>query len=312
MPSLQQQDKVIAILCSDLHLSQKPPRSRRKEPDWFKAMARTLNELKGVSEHYGAPILCGGDVFDHWRADPELVNFAINFLPEMYAIPGQHDLPLHNMDLIERSAYWTMVLIGRITPVYHKQPITIENNIILHAFPWGTTIEPQKEQSKKKHVAICHEYFWTDNHHFHGAPKENEASRYKKKIKGYHAVAYGDNHKGFLTKINGISVLNCGGFMRRTSDQKDYEPSIGLLCASGDIIQHRLQISHEKFTTLEEEEIGIRKVLKSQDMDNFLTGLHETATKSFDFLEAIEYAMKKTYVTDDVRRMILEALGKDK
>lgn len=275
-------------------------------------MANTLQQLGAVAEEYDAPILCAGDIFHHWRTAPELINFAINFLPKMYAIPGQHDLPLHNMELIHKSAYWTMCLIGRVTPVHHQVPLAIENNIVIHAFPWGTTIEPMEDESKKYHVAICHEYFWNASHSFPGAPEEQEMGRYKDKIQGYHGVAYGDNHKGFKTKVNGIEVLNCGAFFRRTSDEKTYEPSIGLLCASGKIIRHYFKTSHEKFSTLEDEEIGIRKVLKSQDMDSFLSGLRETGEKQFDFLEAIEYSMKKKVVSNEVRRIILECLGKDK
>ncbi len=308
---MQKRDKVIAILCSDIHLSAKPPRARRKEACWFDAMAYTLTQMRALSERYTAPILCAGDLFDHWRAEPELINFAINYLPEMYAIPGQHDLPLHNIDLIKRSAFWTMVLVGRVTPVHFGKPLIAENNLVIHGFPWDTTIAPFEGESKKHHVAICHQYFWTNHHHFPGAPKEREAKVYRNKIKGYHAVAFGDNHKGFLTKINDTFVLNCGGFTRRKSDEENYEPQVGLLCRSGRIIIHKFKTSHEKFITLAEEEEGLRKMLRVNDMGDFLVGLSELQQQSFDFVEALNYAMEKKSVSNNIRRLILQALGRE-
>ena len=304
---MRESDKVIAILCADIHLSLRPPRARRKEEDWFKAMVHPLRELEALAQRYNAPILCAGDVFDHWRAEPELVNFAINYLPEMYAIPGQHDLPLHNLNFIKKSAFWTMVLIGRITPVIEK-PLPIENNMVLHGFPFGSRIEPFTRDSNKLHVALCHEYFWIKEFSFPNAPEEHESRAYKNRIQGYHAVVFGDNHKGFLTKVNGIGVLNCGGFMRRTSDQKEYRPQIGLLCSSGNILLHRLKVGHESFTTLEEESLQIRRMLQAHDLSQFISGLSDLQTKSFDFLMAIETAMDRKMVSNDVREIIIEAL----
>lgn len=308
---MRQRDKVIAIICSDLHLSQKPPRVRRQEPSWFDVMAHALKELQMLSTKYKAPILCAGDIFDHWRADPELVNFAIKFLPEMYAIPGQHDLPLHSMDLIKKSIYWTMVLVGKITPVIHNKPITAENNIVIHGFPWGTKIHPNKGKSKKFHIAICHDYFWINGHNYPGAKEKQKAERYKNLIKGYHAVGFGDNHKGFVTKVNGINVINCGTFMRRKADEEDYRPRVGLICESGAILRHGMKTSHETFTSPAEEERQIRQMLKVHDMQDFLTGLTELQKKSFDFIDALELAIEERMLNKKVRKVILEALRGD-
>lgn len=307
-----EQDKVIAILCSDLHLCPKPPRARRGEPNWFDAMKNPLRQLFVLSGRYRCPIICAGDVFDHWKAEPELINFAINYLPEMYAVPGQHDLPLHSMDLIKRSAFWTMVLVGKINPLMPGKPVVAENNMVIHGFPWGSKIKPFTGKSGKLQIGVCHEYFWDSNHCFPGAPKEKESKRYRDEVQGYHAVAFGDNHKGFLTEVGGTPVLNCGGFMRRSSDEVDYEPQVGLLCKSGKIMIHKLRTEDEKFTTLEEEDNGVRKMLKAHDMTDFISGLSELNQKSFDFVLALEMAMEEKMVTNGVRKLILEALGRDK
>ena len=103
---------VVAIACSDIHLTLTPPAARAKEPDWFAAMLRPLNELRHLAKIHEVPIICGGDVFDTWRVPNELVNWAIQHLPEMYSIPGQHDLPFHQIDDIDKSAYRTLEWVG--------------------------------------------------------------------------------------------------------------------------------------------------------------------------------------------------------
>jgi DNA repair exonuclease SbcCD nuclease subunit len=248
----QNQDQVIAILCADIHLSMKPPRGRREEPDWFKAMKKSLDDLALLSSHYNAPILCAGDVFDHWKAEPHLINFALEYLPTMYAIPGQHDLPLHNMDLIEKSAFWTLSLAEKIIPVIQEEPIALENSIVLHSFPWGRKLKPLEDPIEGRfHVALVHDFFWIKGHTFQTASKNHRASKYKNKVKGYHAVCFGDNHSGFKIKLDDVPVLNCGTLMRRKSHEKEYRPRIGLLCKSGRILIHRVNIKGEYFRTVE-------------------------------------------------------------
>ena len=307
MSLMRQRDGVIAILCADIHLSANPPKCRRKEPDWFDTMYKAITQIKAVANHYSAPILCAGDVFDHWKAEPQLINFALNHLPEMYAIPGQHDLPLHNIELIQRSAYWTLVLAGKIHNVPYGDSVMIENNIILHGFPYGFPIKALEEKTKKYHVAIAHDYFWMDTHCYTGAPKGNNSTAYKDRVNGYDAVVFGDNHKGFLTDIDDVPIFNCGGLMRRSVDEKEYNPQIGLLCKSGQIIIQKLNILSDVFE--EKEELrGVRGKLGRADLENFLYGLDDLQHKHFDFIEAIEYAIKSRQVDNKVKKIILEAL----
>lgn len=303
-------DRVIALLCSDIHLSMKPPRARRKEYDWFGAMLRPIMQLKELQKEYNVPILCPGDVFNHWRAEPALINFALNHLPHMYAIPGQHDLPLHSIDLIHKSAFWTLVLAERIEPIMQKD-VEIENDIVLHGFGWGKKIEPLHEDAAegKYHVALVHDYIWTDGHSFKHAPLKHKAGKFKPLVKGYHAVAFGDNHIGFKTRLGGVPVYNCGGFMRRRIDEKRNIPRIGLLCKSGRILTHRLSIRGEKFIDTDMDMDGEMRSTPS-DFTDFMNGLCELQEVGFDYIEAIEFIMKKSMIKNSVRKVLLEILGR--
>ena len=312
MPIMRKQDgdKVIAILCADIHLSVNPPRARREENNWFLAMKKSLDQLTELSSYYNVPILCSGDVFDHWKAEPHLINFALKYLPEMYATPGQHDLPLHNIDLIEKSAFWTLCLAGRISPVLTKEPVMINDKIIVHGFPWGKKLTSLKKRIKGKyHVALVHDYFWRKGYTHPKAPRNNHMNKFKELVVGYHAVSFGDNHKGFKVILNKVPVWNCGTLMRRTENDKEYQPRIGLLCISGKIFSHSISTKNEKFKSIEEDFEGERRT-STGDIIDFLHGLKEAQAHNFDYAEAIEFLMKKYSTKNKVRKIILEALDR--
>ena len=100
----------IAVVCSDVHLSDKPPVSRSGEPDWFAAMERTLNEVNALAESHDIPVIAAGDIFDRPRVSPALEVFAARNLRGWYCIPGQHDLPNHRLDRLDQSSYGVLVL----------------------------------------------------------------------------------------------------------------------------------------------------------------------------------------------------------
>jgi len=308
-------DRVIAVLCADIHLSPDPPRARRDElksdsGGWYKAMKKSLDELLRVSSYYNVPILCAGDIFHHWRAEPALINFALQYLPEMYAIPGQHDLPLHNIDMIEKSAFWTLCLSDKIIPVINEEPVMTKNGVIVYGFPWGRKLKPLKKRIEGKfHVAIVHDFFWSKNHTHPKAPKSNHMSKFRDLVTGYDAVVFGDNHKGFKAKLNGVPVWNCGTMMRRNQDEKDYIPRIGLLCNSGKILTHGISTKNEKFKTVEEDYEGVCR-MSTDDMADTLHGLKEAAQHNLDYAEALRFLMERYSVKNEVRKIIMEALDR--
>lgn len=315
MPLVRKLDeKIIGIGFSDAHLSLNPPRAR-KDKDWMRAMEIPLQEIRALQKKLDVPIFFSGDLFHHWKEDPELVNFALLNLPEMYAIPGQHDLPLHSLDLLKKSSFWTMVLAGKIHLVPMGHPLRIKTGvragsdpdyIFLYGFPWGEEISPLKRREEGIHIALCHDYFWEGDHCFPTAPKNKEARSWAGKIKGYDLVIFGDNHKGFITSVGGVHVLNCGGMMRRRSDEMDYRPQVGLIYESGRVQPYRLNTSEDKLVRLEEspEVIGMRE----DDLQEFLEELGDLRKDQIDFKDALMRRMTKIGAKRPIRAMVMRAL----
>lgn len=295
--------EVLAILCGDLHLSHAVPPCRSDEPHWYDTMAKALAGLRGLETVHSAPIICSGDVFDRWQSCAELINFAIEWLPQMYAIPGQHDLPNHNYGEINRSAYQTLEKAGVITSLIPGTRTAIRDYdrcFYVTGFPWGFDVKPLETHTDAIHLAVIHAYCWQKGATYPGAPDSGHIGNFKKQLEGYDAAVFGDNHKGFLAG----NVLNCGGFMRRTSDQEDYEPQVGLLYDDGTIGVHKLDISQDRFRRVE-------KALPANaetDASEFLAELNALGVDSLDFNVAIRRYLDKEKPGRVVEALVLGAI----
>lgn len=303
--------KIIAIFVADIHLQLNAPVWRSNEPDWFAAMKRPLDEIKDIQKKYNCPVICAGDVFDRWNSPPELINFAIENLPFLYSIPGQHDLPLHSYDDIKKSAYWTLVKAGRLLNLPHNEVLNMDGNITLHGFPFGSKITPPNEKYRRRiNIAITHQYVWMEGHSYKTAPIENEINtKTYKQFANYDISVFGDNHCGFMGEVFDDKLkkvfFNCGSLMRRHSDQIDYRPQIGLLYEDGFIMPHYLDISKDKYIELEGE---IKLGTISISIKSFIDELEKLCSTDLDFHETMKQCITKSKISKAVENIILRAM----
>lgn len=321
--------EVVAIFCSDLHLSLKPPIWRSAEPNWLSAQARPLEEVRDLQEKYECPVICAGDVFDRsrkiadgWNAPAELINFAIDQLPDMYAIPGQHDLPNHQYEDIHRSAYWTLVEAGKIKNILPGD-ITIADDanknkgLVVSGFPPGYKIKPPQQCHDIVDgwidIAVIHDYIWIPGYSYPKAPDENKVSKNLSLLEGYDIAVYGDNHKGFYTNRfpskdpHYPRIFNCGTLMRRKSDEIDYKPQVGLLMSDGSVTPYYLDISQDKYIPKAEEQV--KAML---DMGEFFDELEKLGKTALDFVEAMKEFLHRGKTSTEAKQIILDTMESKK
>lgn len=303
---------VLAIATADIHLSSDPPISRSVEKDWFKVMASYLTQLADLQEEYRCPIFVAGDLFNKWNTTPELISFAIANIPNhVWAVPGNHDLPDHNYRELKRSAYWTLVEAGKLNNLEpgvttHFGPLAVTG------FPHGFQVQPPSNpgHSLMLQMALVHAYIWTQHTGYQTAPAEARLGSWRAKLQDYDIAVFGDNHKGFLSQSETeCSVLNCGTFMRRISDEKNYKTCVGLINMDGTITRHYLDTKEDKFMVnkaveaLEECEkwIGV-------NMTEFLVELSTMSDSAIKFGDALKRFMEKNKVPQEVRIEAIRAL----
>lgn len=246
MSDMRSDAQVIAIACADLHLCSKSPTARSSEPCWWEAMRRPLRELLELQNEHDVPVLCAGDVFDKWNASAELINFAMQELPDSFVtIAGQHDLPFHGLNEMHRSGLGVLTQSDDVVFLNAFQYRNERHKVIfsVSGFSWGQAITPP-ESRDELNIALIHAYCWKKGSSFPGA-ELNHVSSFKEQLQGYDIAIFGDNHLPFEAKAGDCLVFNCGGFMRRKSDEIKHRPSCGLIYSDGSIKRHYFDTSEE-------------------------------------------------------------------
>lgn len=295
----------IAILCSDLHLSHKPPLARTVEPCWYKAMERVLARLRKAQQAIGdVPVLFAGDLFDTWKVPAELINFAITNLPNnMLAIAGQHDLMYHRHEEIDKTPFWTLVKSGKIVNVPSYNPVTLKvNNVEFEVYGshWRQTV-PEINNNNKIKILLKHSYVWIDGHNYLGAKSSNKLDAFINEISKFDMTVFGDNHSHFITAISNRKVVNCGCMMRRKQNEREYKPVITIIT---DKLEHKtLEIEPTFVMGTPEESV----VYNNEELDIFVKNLAQTEHDIIDFITlAQSWCMSE--IEKEVARVILDAI----
>jgi len=302
---------IVALLCADLHLSHRPPLARSAEGDWYAAMARQLQQLEKIAQEAGhgsgpVPIVCAGDVFDRPNPPVELVNFALEKLPVLYAVPGQHDLLYHRYRDLKKTAFWTLVHAGRLTLLdADKGPYDV-GSLRLHGFPWEHKIRPlrpDREHDFALHVAVVHRYLWARNTGHQQAPAQAHVRYLRSCLRGYQVAVFGDNHVPFAIKVGACRIWNCGAFFRRNADQVEHKPSVGLLRQDGAIERRYLDVSQDQFLA----DTGVKELLKAgAGYEAFVNEITSLSEHSLDVRAVLTEAARQ--LPKGARRALLAAL----
>jgi DNA repair exonuclease SbcCD nuclease subunit len=300
----------IAVAVADLHLSLLQP-ACRADKDWMAVQAGYLQQVKKIQNTYPLlqtctplPILCAGDIFDRWNAPPELINFALEHLPDgMLCVPGQHDLPLHRSDLMHRSGYGVLKQVGKIKDLSEGRVEAISEGAVF-GYGWKEEIEPLHPPTKDVQIALIHRYVWTVESGYPGALQSSHLSSLMKSLKGYDVAIIGDNHKPFLKELkNGCTAYGCGTFIRRKTDEMDYQPSVGIIYSDGTVKRKRLDTSGDRFHEGAKDRPEI-----AFNMKEFIESLEGLGEHGLDFKAAIENHLKTEDVHPQVKEIILAAL----
>lgn len=313
---MRETNPVVAIGCSDLHFSPKPPIARSVEEDWYGVMGRQIAQIRKLVNKHGCSVIVAGDFFDKPNNPAELVNFILqewNFTT--YAIPGQHDLPMHRYDNIKKSSYWTLVeanCIKNIAPAtglvpVTRYPATEKTDVFLYGYPWGLDVKrilpgPADDDLR---IAVIHDYIWVNDKGFYGAPKEKRVKNRLSDISGYDLTIWGDNHKGFICG----QIINCGSFMRRKMDEVLYKPMVVLIREDGTYERHYLDCEQDKF--LDTDAID-RIVDAGLDAAEFLQEIAGIGRIGADFQSAVKEFCDKNNVAQVVRSYLSEFMEDEK
>lgn len=317
VPTVSSSDEVVTIVCSDIHITATPPIARSTEKNWLLAQEGYLTQLWDlVEKHNVARVVYVGDIFHKWNAPPEAINFAIRNLPPGIAVPGQHDLPYHRYEDVERSAYWTLVEAGTVIDLGLYGSFLIRKsggNFLFTGFPWGIEITRPPASPGCIQVLVNHQYVWSDETNSYPGVEMDKSKGFikhlSKALEGYNIAVFGDNHKGWEgvypspNEIFYKTVYNCGALIPRNADERHYKPSVGLLYTDSSIKRFYLDTSKDVWA---DEKVDPDFIHKDKFLQ-FLDTLENITDSTTDFYEVILRSLNND-VSKNVKELILKAL----
>ena len=156
--------KADAIIIADIHLTDSTPVSRTD--DYQKAQETKLKFIRKLSEKNNkCPILCAGDIFEHWKASPWLSSWAYQYIPwNFITVPGNHDLPGHSFKQYPKSA---LALLDTVVPQIEvlKNDTIYDHNLEISGIPFGQLDEFEStfypaDPGDNRTILLLHELVW--------------------------------------------------------------------------------------------------------------------------------------------------------
>jgi len=298
---IEKKDDPDLILCSDLHLRTTAPVSRID--DYWEAQSVKIEFLKKIQKKYSAPILCAGDVFDISRSIPFLEQWAIKNLPEIYAIPGQHDLPNHNLKLYNKSSFSVLEAAGNIKLLSDQS--TILSGCRVFGIPYGEKIKVDQNEAKKGYsILVLHTMVYKKKP-IHKSVGGKSALSLLKKYPEFDLIVTGDNHQFFTEEYQGRLLVNCGSMMRIKSDQIKYDPQFHLWFSEENKIESVLFPFQPDVMNLEYVEKEKENNLK---LEEFINKLKKTKEIGLSFTDNVESILEAGNIKKGVRNEVWEAI----
>lgn len=210
------------ILSADFHLRDAIPACRERD-EYLAAQERKLKFIHALVLDNNATLLIAGDVFDHWRPSPWLISLAIRYLPQgTVVVPGQHDLPAHNLAEIGKTGLQTLAEAGAVNVLtgglQHVLGDPTASWGSVYGYAYGEEAQNPPKTDKGVKILLWHRLTCLKQQPWPGA----EAEVAGRNMRGFGLVVTGDNHIQFADD----EWVNPGSLMRMSSDQADFEPAV--------------------------------------------------------------------------------------
>ena len=290
------------VLLGDLHIGDLHPPCRTD--NYLETLRGKLYQIRKLQMSMDNPVvLQAGDVFDNWKQSPYVLTKAIEYLPDaMWCIPGQHDLPQHNMKQIERSAFQTVMASEKC---YFLDGLRI-GDIRMEGFPWGSELKEPRECTNFN-IAVMHISTWMKPYMPDQKPGHAKGLLDRATHMGWDLLVTGDNHETFVVENEDGVLINPGSLMRMRANQIKHKPCVFTFDTEvGTYEQHFLDIDRAAVTR---EHVEIEKAHKKR-MNAFVESLKNTTEIGLSFEDNMDRFLEENEVPEPVVRELLNAMGR--
>jgi len=282
------------IISGDWHLMEEERTPPCRLDSIWEAQWNKIQQIKVLQQEHKCPIWLSGDMFEHWKTSPNLLNMAIFTMEDMdiRTVIGNHDMPQHNYDLIKKSGVETLCISGMVNPFDGQGD-------------WGRKPTGYREYQQRK-IVISHEMTYLDEEPYPGCTDPECKALFKKYPKA-DLIITGHNHETFVARRGGRLLINPGSLTRHKADQIDHKPCVFLWNAESN--EYKIHYLKIKPDVISREHIQMQNQ-KEQNIQNFLTKLKETWEIGLSFEDNIMKALESNKIPPPVKEIILKWVGK--
>jgi len=228
------------ILTADTHIRSGRPRCRRAPA--LETLGAKLGWMANLQRELdGAPVLCAGDIFHTWDTDVPSLALAFRHIRNWIVTPGQHDLPHHRIEELERSPLHVLEVGGRVEILSDCTWADPLPGVRVYGIPYGRLEEDLPRlislARQPSHVGfrvlLLHHFVYSGRPPFPGAESLGvEALELIRRTKGmFDLIVTGDHHVRFIVQDpeNPRTMLvNPGPIYRTTADEVEFAPAVAV------------------------------------------------------------------------------------
>jgi DNA repair exonuclease SbcCD nuclease subunit len=289
-----------AILCADLHLRDSVPICRTD--DFLEAMKNKFKAILDLARQYNCPVLVAGDFFHRARSSPYLERNVIDWIrdyeyAQIFVIPGQHDLPNHNISEYDKSSLAVLEAAGCVT----IKKVCYDTGQAIFGI---INIKEIERKIILKHTMIYKEKPIHDNV---GGTK---AERLLKKFPEADLVLTGDNHQSFVFEKDGRLLVNPGSMMRSSADQIKHRPRVYLYYAEDNTVEKYFLPCEKNVITREHIE---KKEQTDEKIQSFVKKIKDDYEVGISFKNNIKsFFEKNKKIKEEVKNLVWEMIENER
>ena len=289
------------LITADWHIRATPPRCRIDD-NWYETQERALNQIRDFANEKKCPVFVVGDIFNS-LGDTSF--YCIQMIQKMakmtrmglYVLAGNHDLPYHATENIERSAIGVLMRSNKIKKI---KDYFIENDF--EDFSAGNF----DEETEDKEIIFKHVLCFPD---LKSLPPNVNAITAKDLLEEYPKAKWiftGDYHQNFHYEKNGRHVINSGCLLRQAVDLKNYQTGFYFVDTDENIVDFNPIIDDEEFI---DDTYILREKEKEKRIEAFASKVGEVESVSLDYSENVKNAILTSGLSGELVETIEELMG---
>jgi predicted phosphodiesterase len=282
------------ILTADWHLREDTPVCYIG--DWIKDQWDAVDFVRVLQYKYGCPVYHSGDLFHYWKPSPDLLSEASQRIPDdFFTVAGNHDLPMHSMELIKKSGLYNLMI--------NNKALLLELGTDAEGCSWNQLPSNNVKFNPMK-VLVWHVMTYQGAEPWPGCT-DPKAMKLLRKYDAYNLIVTGDNHKSFVEVYEGRLLVNPGSLTRQTAAQIDHRPSVYLYYALTNTVK-RVEIPIPD-NVISREHLDFASE-KNARIESFISKLNSNYQVSMNFEDNLERFRKKNKVKDSIMQIIYKSI----